>query len=99
MKNIVLTPVPKNDICLDDINEDLYFGVEVNNEKGFITRENYDSGRYKVMALSALTNGNTFYFTNNETLKSLIKYILTINATKVMVFNSSKELFVWLNKN
>lgn len=91
MKTVILTPVPTNTVLLSLVREDKYYGYENSGRKGFIGREDYMRGNFKVFSTNEFTNGNCFNFLENLSLRDLIRNCLDVGG-KVYEFDSFAEL-------
>jgi hypothetical protein len=101
MKKVVQSIVT-NAIPIEGVKINAYYGVKVNsivsspNNKGFITRRQYGSGLYTVMAAGGLTYGNGWELWDSMSLQGLILTILSSNTREVFQFDTFQELFAWL---
>lgn len=74
---------------------DKCYGLANNYVKGFITRANYERGKFKAYVLDELTNGNQWSRIDSEGLDWTITKALN-SGLKVYEFDSYKELLEWL---
>lgn len=76
-----------------------FYGVVCKGERGFITRQNYEEGRFKaIVSLDGVTNGNEFTPTLDNPQTSLdgaIKFLIEKDYS-VYEFNTARELYAWL---
>lgn len=98
MTKIVLTKAKTK--TLDEADATKYYGfVGSSGQKGFITRQHYNCGEFKVLTCEGLTNGNGFSHFNDNSLARCIKNIFESPFKKtVFEFDSAQELFAWLAK-
>lgn len=98
MTKIVLTKAKTKP--LNEANLTKYYGfVDSDGQKGFITRENYDCGKFKVLGRKSLTNGNGYSHFNDDSLAGCIKKIIEPpSKMTVFEFDTPQELFAWLAK-
>jgi|LakMenEpi03Aug12_release.lakeMendotaPanAssembly.Ray.scaffolds.fasta_scaffold358080_2 hypothetical protein len=93
---IVVTPNNKDTVHVKDVSRNKYYGVITpQNNKGFITRLNYNSGPYISLCCNDITCGNYFYNVNSESLSIHINNIIC-NGNTVYEFDTNEELFKWL---
>lgn len=83
----------------DQVDETKYYGFVTSlSEKGFITREHYKNGKFKVLASELLTNGNNFSQFDDDSLKECVKKIIKSHKDTLFEFDTAQELFAWLAK-
>ncbi len=96
MKQVKVTP-PVPTITPNDVVISKYYGIKSPcDSRGFITRQNYDSDNFIVLALKGITNGNCWGWFSND-LKELVK-TLVLNDFEVYEFDTYQELFRWLSE-
>ena len=104
MKQVVLnkfTDIIEAEKCTD---ENKYYGVLVNMppypiRKGFIKRDAYGQGNFRVYCIYRLTKNNTFGW-YGKTIAELCESILcNSNSHKIYVFDTCTDLLKWLIKD
>jgi hypothetical protein len=84
---------------VDNVNVMKYYGISHTNanSKGFITRENYESGLFVTKCISGLTNGNCWSGQNSSSLINLIKQMISSNY-QIFEFDTYREILQWLSQ-
>lgn len=82
------------------LDPNLFYGVKnvETGVKGFIMRDFYHKGDFRMRALNQLTNGNCYGF-SGPTLEGVVQVILRYDRTETFVvymFDDIGELFEWL---
>ncbi len=100
MKEVILS-VPSKSVTTNSVRDDKYYGVLVDDEKGFVTRHNCDYDYFFIAAKSKITNGGCWHSFTHTTLQGLIEFILNpmrLCNYQIFVyeFATSSELFTWL---
>lgn len=102
MKKVVMA---KNEPEIDvkETSDAKYYGIRTKCEcfarnTGFITRQCYDSGTFKVLCLDHLTNGNDWSHYLANTLQLLIELLLK-KGIEVFEFDTPEELTKFLFEN
>lgn len=101
-KQVILNTIPKDIVLHIEVNDKLYYGVQINeNWRGFISNtDGYrrsNSGTYTVFTQSNLTKGNRWRAWDSQHLPILIKNILQSSINKkVFQFDTFKELMEWV---
>ena len=72
-----------------------YYGVIVNNERGFIQRKDYSKDSYVIKVLDHLTDGNMMWKFNDQALGGLVKQLLN-SGHKIFEFTDFSGLALWL---
>lgn len=83
-----------DEISLDSVNSNYFFGVEVVSTKGFVTKS---GNSYHVASTIDLSEGNLYPATIKDCLKETLEVCLK-NNWEVFVFKTHKELFKWLSE-
>ena len=88
------------DVTVNEADKNKYYGVIVrpdlsSDKKGFITRERFDTGNFKLMGMDKLTNGNGWESFARPTLTDMLFDILSASYW-VYEFDTWQELFKWL---
>lgn len=80
------------------VDDDKYYGFQTlsGDEKGFITRERYEDGKYKILAANKLTKGNAYSHCSSEDLSGCIRKFIQSGNSKVFEFDTATKLFEWL---
>jgi hypothetical protein len=82
----------------DERLDEFYYGVKpADNQKGFISRVDYDSGTFRVYAIDTMTRGNYWDSYNSTDLKSILVTLLG-RSKEVFVFDTPQELLKWLSE-
>jgi hypothetical protein len=93
-KTVVKSIVPSNVVTLSQVDENLFYGVLINENKAFIIQENYRQGNFNtVNAGAGMTYSNGY--AQRSSLKDLIGFYLS-SKCQVYQFDTAKELFAWL---
>jgi hypothetical protein len=93
-----ITPPDTKVFVPEDVSETYYYGVNLNGEGiGFITRNEYERGDFRLKAWNSLTSGNA-YNHRCPTLAGLIQILMGIGF-EVHEFASDKEFFRWVADN
>ena len=83
---------------LDKVDVEKYYGFSnrLNTGNfGFITREKYNEGKYRVQFCYCVTKGNQLVECSRDTLKETVIALLSYNL-KVYEFDTFSDLFKWL---
>lgn len=100
MKTQIILPKPEQSLVLDNtiiLPITSYYGYQICQQKGVITRQNNDEGKFITQSISNLTNGNKYPDFTSDTLISLIEKLLQCKACEgVFMFSNKKELCKWL---
>jgi len=87
----------ENRVFVGEVSLSNYYGVKAINCKGFITRERFNSGCYRILCTQLLTCGNGFLCSKETTsLTEFIKY--NLSSYEVFEFDTPQELFKWLSE-
>ena len=95
MKKVILNESQVATIVLDDVTSDKYYGAQIRDRKGFISRQGYGQGDFRLYAVDSVTVGNAWSFFDFPILSTVISRILDAN-NNVFEFDTAKELFKWL---
>ena len=82
----------------EDISWRKYYGVNRCDICGFITRDEYGSGSFRVMCSSSIIGGNNFPSLRSATLLGTVNELLN-GKFEVYEFDTPSELFIWLAEN
>lgn len=104
MIQLVLNAPKANIVGIDgfDFTEDKYYGFEwKNGDKGFISRDSYREGFYRMRAIKSLTKGNNWCSFTGSNIRSLMKEVLehcekNSNEVRFYCFDSFEELAAFL---
>ena len=102
MKQVISETVPFGYMRVHDVNQGKFYGVESYNsfmipfEKGFVTRERFAQGNFRVYSRESLTDGNGWYRFSFPTLVETIENVATYPMMRIFEFDTAKELFAWL---
>lgn len=88
---------PRDFISPNEVDDNLYYGILNYKNKGFIIRERFRSGSYKVISEDKFTLGNYYNSFDNGNLQKIIEELIAANF-KVFEFKTNKELFKWLSE-
>lgn len=82
--------------CIDITEVDIikYYGVVSWADKGFINREYYNRGKFKINTFDAITNGNGWSNYGCNNLENFIRILLE-DAFWVYEFDTWQELLEW----
>lgn len=85
-------------VMVNSVSKNKYYGVKQLSSKGFIVREDYDKGNYKAYCANKLTNGNAWWI--EKPTDSFVKFVdeLVEKKYEVFEFDTSQELFKWLSE-
>ena len=90
------------EVTIQSVTTDKYYGVYFGSgrrcAKGFISRESYFSGKYRVICLDGLTFGNGWSHNNKASLILTIQSCLK-EGFEAFEFDTAKELMTWLSKD
>lgn len=97
MKNVVISLSPPEQVVVEYVNEEKYYGIIARNgkEKGFIARERFDCGNFMPRCLDSMTNGNQWEGYYTCTLVGTIRKLI-VGGYRVVEFNTAEELFKWI---
>lgn len=99
MRKVVISLPPQDVVAFEKVDATKYYGIAIDNERGFIARERWVEGRWKLYCSRSITNGNQWYYHDNKALDdSLIncmKFLLD-KRFSVFEFETPQELFTWL---
>lgn len=84
-------------ISPSEVNDNLYYGTLDRGNKGFILREKFRCGCYRVISQDKFTLGNYYSSFNNDNLQETIEALIE-SKFKVFEFKTNKELFKWLSE-
>lgn len=89
----------KNTVQVSEVDISKYYGVRCEAWSGFICRQNYRNGKYRVRVSRLLTEGNRS-FIDTDSLADLVNGIITnYTATfEVFEFDTPQELYRWLSE-
>lgn len=101
MTQLVLNAPKANIVGIDgfDFREDKYYGFEwKNGDKGFISRDSYSGGLYRMRAIVSLTRGNNWNSFTGSNIRSIVKTALEHceknpnNEVRFYCFDTFEEL-------
>lgn len=72
-----------------------FYGLESFDRRGFITRTDFASGDFIVIAARQVTNGNCWPVFVSKNIVELIENLIN-NSFNVFEFDTGKELSLWL---
>jgi len=101
MKQIILNTPETNVVSLNDtvLSERKFYGVLIDGQLGFITRQKYKGREYIVVSSDTeLTEGNGWSNYSGGNLKQVISGVLG-NGYEVFEFTSAKEFWTWVAEN
>lgn len=83
---------------VDVVSTDKYYGVSFGwHTRGFITQQEYRSGKYMIRSFSGVTKGNGWPDFDHANLAELINHIKKSCAEyHVIEFDTQKDLLNWL---
>jgi hypothetical protein len=97
MKTVILEAVSMTTIPLNQCNTNLYYGVMSGQYRGFIQREEFESGKYRAMCVHGITRSNCWTEFTTPTLLETIHRLIDRGFT-VVTFEKSSKLCEWLSK-
>ena len=103
MKTVVLNE-SRSTVMVKEVSVDKFYGVKIGKGKGsvyntgFITRDKFEEGMYRVKAISAITDGNGWAFYDSYSLQEIVEKLLGSNNT-VFEFDSEAEFIEFLYAN
>jgi hypothetical protein len=83
-----------NEVSVENCSEDFFYGIS----KGFrffVTREQFEGGKFVVRCLSNLTRGNGNSALERDSLKELLSNAIK-NRFDVFEFETAEELMKWV---
>jgi hypothetical protein len=97
MKKVILEKPEVAVVELSNVSNEKYYGVSPDyDKKGFITKTDFNLGKYTVLSQRLLTKGNGWDSFDSQDLKTIIKKLISNTLFTVYEFDTSKELFTWL---
>lgn len=97
MKRVINSKVKRESVNSSDLNSRKYYGVDINGFRGFISRERFEEGDYRLLCPDSLTEGNGWVMMERDTLEKTVDAVIA-DGQSVYQFDTFNELMEWVCK-